>query len=608
MLHAPPLPPPAPRHAAPRNTALAHHAPKQLTDTDKAVLGDQVWPLWTTLLIAALVGLIVAVVAAPFSGGGWDRLGFAYLTAYAFALSITLGCLFFVIVTTVFRAGWCVAFRRVPETVAASMPTFFVLAIPLLVLALVGNGSLYPWTAEGIHETGHAMISHSDVAPSTHDAGHGAEDEAGHDDHGNPDPGNSHRDPHDDHAATTAPAGGLLADDAMVFPVAETHAAGDAPSAGSDTHLPGHGNTHDAPGTDKNDQYVATDPNHDGPEHADHQAHDSAHGDSHAAGHGDGHGGGHSWTHTAEAWPDHNHAVPYFVARKGPWLTAPFWVVRWLAYVGIWSLIGWFFWKRSVRQDADADVQHTHRREWWAPLSIAAFALTVTLASYDLILSLDPVWYSTMYGVYFFAGCFTAGLSTIIITLMLGQRAGYFPSITTDHFHDLGKLLFAFVFFWGYVGFSQFMLIWYASLPETTYWWEIRGVTSVSGTVLDAAPPTFGGPWTVVAWTLLFAHLLLPFAILLSKHVKRNRTALMVMAWWMLTLCYVDLYWVIMPALSSPNLYFPLVEIGCVVFCVGVMLAEALRRAKDHSLTAYNDPRMHESIGLDTSAWAPIHH
>ena len=578
---------------------MSHHAPKQLNDIDKAVLGDRVWPLWTKLMIGALVGLIVAVIVLPFSHGGWDRFGFAYLIAYAFALSITLGCLFFVIITTIFRAGWCVAFRRVPETAAANMPTLGVLALPLVVFALIGNGSLWPWTAAGVHEVGEAMISHSDVAPNPagHDptggpGDHDADEDDGHNDGPNPGTAGDHSN-----------AGPM--DDAMIFLIADNVSGADQ-SAGvheepADT---------DALGTGKKDKYVATDPNQDGPSHIagdpDHHDQDHAeHGEAHAGGHGDDH---HAWTHTAEYWPDHSQAVPYFLARKGSWYTGPFWVLRWLIYIAVWSLIGWFYWNRSIAQDHDDDVEHTHRREWWAPLSVIAFAVTVTLASFDLILSLDPVWYSTMYGVYFFAGCFTAGLSSIIITLMLGQRAGYFPSINTDHFHDLGKLLFAFVFFWGYVGFSQFMLIWYASLPETTYFWEIMGVTSVSGTSLDAAPPTFGGPWTVVAWTMLFAHLLMPFAILLSKHVKRHRVALMVMACWMLTMCYLDLFWFIMPRLSSPSLWFGLPEIGCVVFCVGVMVAEALRRAKDHSLTAYNDPRMHESVGLDTSAWAPVHH
>ena len=523
---------------------------------DTAVLGEKAWPLWRSLMIAAVVGIILAAVATPFVDGGWKRLGFAYLIGYAFALSIALGCFFFVLVTTVFRAGWCVAFRRVPETIAASMPTMGVLAVPVLVMAFLSGADsfIYPWSQSGIHAEGKRLVEHSPEVKDFGSPQKGHDDEHGDDEHG------------DENAAAATPG---------VYFVADT-AEGD--HHGDD----GHGHDHD---------------------------HDGEHGDGHSEAHGDGHHGDHhAWTHTAEHWGEHSHATPYFVYKKGPWYTSTFFVVRWIGYIALWSLIAGFYWKRSVMQDADGDVAHTHKREWWAPLSLVAFAVTVTLAAFDLILSLDPVWYSTMYGVYFFAGCFTAGLSTIIITLMLGQRAGYFPAVTTEHFHDLGKLLFAFVFFWGYVGFSQFMLIWYASLPETTYFWEVMGITSVSGDELETAPPTFGGPWTVVAWTMLFAHLLMPFAILLSKHVKRNRVALFSMACWMLTMCYIDVFWFIMPRLSSPALYFSLPEIGCVVFCVGVLLAEALRRAKDHRLTAHRDPRMHESLGLDTSAWAPLYH
>ncbi|MEM8737712.1 MAG: hypothetical protein AAGG38_04440 [Planctomycetota bacterium] len=529
---------------------MSHPAPNALNEMDTAVLGESVWPLRRTLLIVGGAGLLLAVLATalPLFDGGWKRLGFAYLIAYAFALAITLGSLFFVLITTLFRAGWCVAFRRVPEVLAANMPTMGGLAVPVLVMAYFGGADsfIYPWSQDGIHKAGKAIANHNENLKDF--GGQGAEDTAPH----------------------AASGGGHLflqtvADDGHASP---DHGGGGTEhgSAESD-HGGGHAHTHDH-------------------------------------GHGEGH---HAWTHTAELNPDHSHATPYFVYKKGAWYTSTFFVIRWVFYIAVWSLIGWFFWSRSVRQDADGDLEHTHRREWWAPLSVAAFAVTVTLASFDLLMSLDPVWYSTMFGVYFFAGCFTAAICTTIIILMLGQRAGYFPAVTTDHFHDLGKLLFAFVFFWGYVGFSQFMLIWYASLPETTYWWEIRGVTSVSGDALMDAPATFGSSWTVVAWTLLFAHLLFPFAILLSKHVKRNRVALFTMACWMLVLCYVDIFWVAMPALSSPDLYFGLPEIGCLVFCVAIMLAEALRRASAHSLTAHRDPRMHESLALDTSAWAPIH-
>ena len=273
-----------------------------------------------------------------------------------------------------------------------------------------------------------------------------------------------------------------------------------------------------------------------------------------------------------------------------------------MIYFSLWGLIGTFYYRNSVRQDKTGDPALTNKREWWAPLSVAAFAVTITLASFDLIMSIDPVWYSTMFGVYFFAGAFIAGIATIILTLMVGQKYGYFPAVNTEHYHDLGKLLFAFVFFWGYVGFSQFMLIWYASLPETTYWWEIRGVTS------SAHAPTSGSAWTKVAWLVLFGHLLIPFAALLSKHVKRNRKALMVIAIWMLVMCWVDLFWITMPALVSPNFLVPIPEILCAVGCVAVLVAGALKIAARSPLTAYNDPRMHESLGLDTTAWAPIHH
>ncbi|MBB6429449.1 hypothetical protein [Algisphaera agarilytica] len=520
---------------------MSAHPPKQLSEQDKAVLGDKAWPLRRNLLLLGGIALLVAVIGAALPKtvltGGWERLGFAYLIGYAFALAITLGSLFFVLVTTVFRAGWCVAFRRVPENIAANMPTMGLLAIPILITVLINNGALYPWAKSGVHEAGKKI-----AYPAAY-----AEDGK-----------------HADEAHSL---------DNNIF---LRRAAAGAP-AEEDGHA---GDDHGK---------------HDGEKAHDDHGHDAHHGDHK------------TFAHTAATHPDHDHALPYFVYKKGAWYTPPFWVVRWVFYIAVWSFLGWFYWKRSVMQDADGDVQHTHKREWWAPLSLVAFAVTLTLGAFDLLMSLDPVWYSTMFGVYFFAGCFTAALCTMIITLMLGQKAGYFSAVTTDHFHDLGKLLFAFVFFWGYVGFSQFMLIWYASLPETTYWWEIRGVTSVSGTSLEPGPETFGSTWTVVAWTLLFAHLLFPFAILLSKHVKRNRVALFSMACWMLTLCYIDIFWVAMPALVSPDFVFGLPEIGCVVFCVSIMLAEALRRASGVSLTAHRDPRMHESLQLDTTAWAPIY-
>ena len=539
------------------------------------------------LLVVGGVALILSLVYClllPGSGGA-SRFMYAYLTAFAFALAITLGNLFFIVGTSLFHAGWHTAFRRVPETFAANMPTLGILFIPIVIFMLLGGQpGLYPWANPAAH-----------VYPNY--GGHG---ESHGDDHGE-----AHA---DDHAAHDGPnpflAGkpGYGEDGA---PAAHDHAHGDGehdhghPAVDPPGHASGAGIADSDEGLDAGHEshtaMGAEDPGgeHDGP-------HDVDAGDPYIidplAGVTPG-----QYTHTGDTWPAHDHAVPYFTASKGIWYTKPFFILRWTIYFTVWSFIGIAYWKTSLKQDQTGDYRLTNRREWWAPISTILFGVTITGAAIDLLLSVDPVWYSTMFGVYFFAGAMISGLCTIILTLMIGQRFGYFPAIGTNHYHDLGKLLFAFTFFWGYVAFSQFMLIWYASLPETTYWFEIRGVTSVGGA------PTYGGPWTVVALILLFGHLLGPFAFLLSKHVKRNRAALAAAAVWMLFMCYLDLYWVTMPAFSSPQLLLPIPEALAAVGTVCLALAGAVRLAAKHPLAAYNDPRMHESLGLDTAAWAPVH-
>ncbi len=540
---------------------MSTHAAKHLTDVDKIVLGEKAWPVWRALLVIGGVSLILALVYCLLipGAGGASRFMFAYLIAFAFALVITLGNLFFIIATSLFHAGWHTAFRRVPETFAANMPRLGVLFIPIVIFTLLGGKpGLYPWANPASHEYHHAE---GDANPfieyATYEEG----------------------DPLPQAAA----------------------AAGHGPATGT----PGH------PGIADPDEGLD----------ADYESHTAMGAEDPGGEHsGDTHGGGHAvpegqpyvpvpqagttpgdYSHTGNTWYAHDHAIPYFVSKKGIWYTTPFFILRWTIYFTVWSFIGIAYWKTSLKQDETADHTLTNSREWWAPISVILFGVTVTGASLDLLMSLDPVWYSTMFGVYFFAGAMTAGLCTIILTLMIGQRVGLFPAIGTDHYHDLGKLLFAFVFFWGYVAFSQFMLIWYASLPETTYWFEVRGVTTVAGA------PTYGGPWSKVAWLLLFGHLLVPFAFLLSKHVKRNRAALGAAAVWMLFMCYVDLYWVAMPAFSSPELLLPIPELLAAVGTVCLTLAGAVRLAAKHPLTAYNDPRMHESLGLETASWAPVH-
>ena len=174
----------------------------------------------------------------------------------------------------------------------------------------------------------------------------------------------------------------------------------------------------------------------------------------------------------------------------------------------------------------------------FSPISLILYAITVTLASFDLLMSLDPHWYSTIYGVYYFSGCAVGIFATLIILSVLLQRWGLLrETITAEHYHDLGKFLFGFVFFWGYIAFSQYMLIWYANIPEETIWYGRRGTSTVDYMI------TLTWPWGAISVALLFGHLLIPFAGLLSRHAKRRKPVLVFWAVWLLVFHWIDVSW-----------------------------------------------------------------
>jgi hypothetical protein len=174
-------------------------------------------------------------------------------------------------------------------------------------------------------------------------------------------------------------------------------------------------------------------------------------------------------------------------------------------------------------------------RRWSAP-GMLLFALTITFASFDWVMSLDPRWYSTIFGVYFFSGAVLAVLAVLILVAMIANRSGAIGrAITVEHTHDLGKLLFTFVIFWAYIAFSQLLLIWMGNIPEETAWYAQRW-----------RPPF----WHAVSWALFLGQFALPFLFLLPRAVKRNRLTLGLAALWILAIHYVDLYWLIMPAFA----------------------------------------------------------
>lgn len=275
------------------------------------------------------------------------------------------------------------------------------------------------------------------------------------------------------------------------------------------------------------------------------------------------------------------------VAAKAAFLNKNFLLVRLAIYFGVWALMARFLVGNSLGQDNDGDPKRTRRFEMRAAPLIPVFALTITFAGIDLEMSLDPHWFSTIWGVYLFAGGLGTFMGALGLLTMWVQKHGGMGHVTTEHFHDIGKLMFAFTFFWGYIAFSQFMLIWYANVPEETTFFDLRQT----------------GVWVPVSLALLFGKLLIPFLGLLSRHIKRNRATLAFWGIWMLVFHFVDHYWIVMPNFAKklgadgslptpgPELLMWL-GLGC------LLTGFSLARARSANLVPLRDPRLQESLAF----------
>jgi hypothetical protein len=216
------------------------------------------------------------------------------------------------------------------------------------------------------------------------------------------------------------------------------------------------------------------------------------------------------------------------------YLSPPAFIARLVAYFLILGGLVWYLRSRSIRQDADGDPRWSRRMEWVSTPGMILLALVASFASFDLLMGLQPNWSSTIFGVYFFIGSVLAGLVTLVLLARWLQARGRLgPSVSIEHYHDLGKLAFAFVFFWGYIAFGQYLLIWYANMPEETQFYMVRQI----------------GPWAWVSIALVVFQLLIPFLGLLSRHAKRNLKVLSFWAVWLLAAHLFDLYWIVMPNL-----------------------------------------------------------
>ncbi len=284
-------------------------------------------------------------------------------------------------------------------------------------------------------------------------------------------------------------------------------------------------------------------------------------------------------------WMDPEIAASPALAHKLGFLNLGAFTLRWVIYFTVWSGYSLFYWRSSLAQDKSGDLAITRRFENLSGFALMASGICTALAAFDLVMSIDPLWFSTMFGVYYWAGGFVSFFAVLTLLTLGLQRTGRLTRIVSpEHFHDYGKAMFAFTFFWGYIAFSQYMLYWYANIPEETAWYLLR---SRNG-------------WGEVARATLFCTFALPWLGLVSRWAKRNRKVLAFWAMWIIVAQWLNLYWVIMPAYSATAFFSPIAVAG--FFGIGgLWLAGVTRLAMGGSLVPTRDPRLDESLRFENA-------
>lgn len=223
------------------------------------------------------------------------------------------------------------------------------------------------------------------------------------------------------------------------------------------------------------------------------------------------------------------------VGGKAIWLNVPFFALRVVLCAVLWALSYRLFVGGSIRQDKLGDPRYNLRVRRFAPVFMALFGITLTVVAFDWISSLDPIWYSDIFGVYLFAGTFLAGLSLTSLAVLYLKGKGRLLEVTSDHIYNLGGFLFAFIVFWSYIGFAQYLLMWYANIPEEVSWYKVR----------------LEGGWGVVLLAMAVLHFLVPFFILVARGAKSDPRFLASAAALVLCSHLLDLYWMIFPAVHG---------------------------------------------------------
>jgi hypothetical protein len=281
------------------------------------------------------------------------------------------------------------------------------------------------------------------------------------------------------------------------------------------------------------------------------------------------------WTHEEAVAGD------ALLQGKAAYLNVPFFTVRAVIYFAVWAFLGTYLFRLSVQQDRGDGTEYLAKMRRASAPGMFLFGITLTFAAFDWLMSLDPHWFSTIFGVYYFAGGAQGVCAFLVVLVLLLQRRGLLEqAVTVEHKHDLGKLLFAFTVFFAYIGFSQYFLIWYANIPEETIWFTRRW-----------------GAWSGVSLWLVALTFVLPFLVLLGREAKRSTAGLLAGAGLVLLGRIVDLYWMVMPTFDQPGPALHWTNLTALLGIGGVWAWLLVARLGKHALVPVGDPHLAYALG-----------
>ncbi|MFM7216632.1 MAG: quinol:cytochrome C oxidoreductase [Bacteroidota bacterium] len=284
------------------------------------------------------------------------------------------------------------------------------------------------------------------------------------------------------------------------------------------------------------------------------------------------------WTH-AELYDKNSPEYDPILDGKSGFLNMTFYSIRLVAYALIWVGFTWMIRKKSLEEDAVGGVESYRRRMVLSAVFIVLFAVTSSTSAWDFLMSIDAHWFSTLFGWYTFAGLFVSGMATMALLVLYLKKRGYMQHINENHLHDVGKFMFAFSVFWTYLWFSQFMLIWYANLPEEVVYYQTR--------------------WEYfrTLWIGNFiVNFIAPFLVLMTRDAKRKVQVLWVGG--IIIICghWLDVFLMVTPGTVGAHWHIGFVEIGTFVGYLGLFLFSTFRELSKAPLVAKNHPMLAESM------------